>query len=92
MNSKAEAIRDSSPIAKLGNALLLGAVVTTKECAILLKAVSDNFDTACRTDRCEGVDRALKTIVGVGSSVFRHLEGLIIIISASFTLSHEHPF
>ena len=81
-------------IAKLGNALLLGAVVTTKERAILLKAVADNSDTACRTGWSERMDRALETVVGMGLPVLGHLECLVVIVSASFAFGHghHHPF
>jgi hypothetical protein len=82
----------SGTIAKLSNALLLGAMIAAKETAILLQAVSDDPDTTRRTSRCESMDRALETVVGVGLAVFRYLEGLIIVISASVTLWHEHHY
>jgi len=82
----------SGTITKLSNALLLGAMITTKERAILLQAVSDDPDTTRRTGWCERMDRALETVVGVGFAVYYHLEGFIIIISASFTLWHEHHY
>ena len=43
----------SGTIAQLGNTLLLGAMITTEESPILLQAVTDNSDTACRTDGCK---------------------------------------
>jgi len=78
----------SSTITEFGNTLFLGTMLTTEESPFLLKAVSDNSDTTCRTDRCERVDRALKAIVGVNLSVLGDLECFVVIVSASFTFGH----
>jgi hypothetical protein len=67
-------------------------VVTTKERAILFKAMSDNSDTACRTGWSERMDRALEAVVRMGLPVFRHLEGLIIVVSAGFAFGHKHHY
>src|SRR5215208_1729408 len=78
----------SSAVAKFGNALLLGAMVTTKERAIFFESVSDNSDTACRAGWCQRMDGALETVVGMGFAVLCYLEGLIVIVSASLTFCH----
>ena len=79
---------ESSTITEFGNTLLLGAMITTEESPILLKAVADNSDTTCRTDGCERMDRALEAIVGVSLSVLGYLECFVVIVSAGFTFGH----
>ncbi len=78
----------SGTIAKLGYAFLLGAMITTKVGTILLQAMTDNADAACRTGWCERMDCAFKTVVGVGLPVLDHLKCLIVIIAARFAFGH----
>ena len=78
----------SSTITEFGNTLLLGAMVTTEEGPIFLQAVSDNSDTACRTDGRERMDRPFEAIVGVSLSVLGYLECLVVLVSAAFTFGH----
>jgi len=63
-------------------------MITTEESPILLKTVTDNADTTCRTDGCQRMDRALEAIVGVSLSVLGYLECFVVIVSAGFTFGH----
>jgi hypothetical protein len=81
--------RGSSTITEFGNTLLLGAMITTEESPILLKAVADNSDTTCRTNGCERMDRAFEAIVGMSLSVFGDLECFVVIVSAGLTFGHS---
>ena len=78
----------SSTITQFGNTLLLGAMITTEESPILLKAVAENSDITCRTDGCERMDRTLEAIVDVSLSVLGYLECFVVIVSAGFTFGH----
>ena len=78
----------SNTITEFGNTLLLGAMITTEESPIFLQAVSDNSDTACRTDGRERMDRPFEAIVGVSLSVLGYLECLVVLVSAAFTFGH----
>src|SRR5215216_4628945 len=78
----------SNAITKPSNALLLCAMVAAKECALFLKAMADNSDTASRTSRSERVDGALEAVKGMGLAVRDELKGLIVVVSASLTFSH----
>jgi hypothetical protein len=78
----------SGAIAKLGNALLLCAMVTTKEFPVLLKAVAENSDTTGGTGRGESMDCTFEAIVGMGFPTLGNLERLIVIVSASLAFGH----
>jgi hypothetical protein len=79
----------SSTITEFGNTPALGAMITTEESPILLKAVAENSDTTRRTDGSERMHRAFEAIVGVSLSVLSDLECFVVIVFAGFTLGHS---
>jgi hypothetical protein len=64
------------------------AMIATIQLASLLHAVPYDSATAMRTRRCQCLDRAFKTIEGVGMPVHNHVEGLGILVAAGFTSRH----
>jgi hypothetical protein len=51
--------------------------------------VTDDPALAVRANRCERVDRALKTVEGVALAAGDHFEGLIIFVFANFAFIHK---
>jgi hypothetical protein len=70
------------------------AVSAAVKRAVRLDAVPDHLDAAVLADRGERMNRTLETVEGVRAPVgHAHLESLIVLISAHFTLGHLHsPF
>jgi hypothetical protein len=82
-------VERSSSIAKFGDTLFLGAMITTEEGPVFLKAVANYSDTTRRTDGCQRMDRAFKAIVDMGLSVLGDPEDFVVVVSAGFTFGHD---
>lgn len=67
-------------------------MIATEKSTRLLQSVPDDADTAMSAGRRERMNGALETIEGVRPAVHCDLEGLVIVIAAGFTGSHDiHP-
>jgi hypothetical protein len=82
----------SQPIAQIGHAFLLSAVVAAIIGAILFKAVSDDARSAMLARRRQGMNCALETIERVRFAVHHNLKSLVIVIAASFACRHFSSF
>lgn len=63
-----------------------------KDFASLLYAVPDYPAVAVRTNRCQGMDRALEAIEGVVLPGNDYFKRLVIFIFANFAYSHTQVF
>jgi hypothetical protein len=79
----------SHPISQCGYTFALRAVVTTEEFAVGLKPVSHDPDAAVRARRRQRMDRAFETVECMGLTAFDDLKGLVVVVAASFTCSHD---
>ena len=61
---------------------------TAINAAVLLNSVSDNFASAVRTMRRQGVDRALEAVEGVMLTFDHNLKRLVVFVLANFACSH----
>ena len=59
------------------------------ERAIRFDAMSHDFAMAVRARRRQQMNRALEAVEGVRRVALQHLEGLVVVIAAHFTLSHH---
>jgi hypothetical protein len=64
-------------------------MLATKKGTRLLQAVPDDADSAMIAGRCERMNGALEAIEGMRLAVHRDLKGLVIVIAAGFTCSHD---
>jgi hypothetical protein len=64
-------------------------MLATKKGTRLLQAVPDDADSAMIAGRCERMNGALEAIEGMRLAVHRDLKGLVVVIAAGFTCSHD---
>lgn len=84
------ACRSVRPVPDGADAAMLGAVGAAEYLTVALNAMTDDPCAAMRATRREHVDRALKTVKDVRlATVGRDREGLVVSISAVFTLFHN---
>src|SRR5687768_326558 len=78
----------SGAVAQLRHTFCFGAVITAEERAVLLKPVTDDLDAAIRAGGGKRVNCALEAVECVNPSVFRDLEGLVVVVTARFAFRH----
>ena len=76
----------------IATALALGAMLATIKAARLLHAVPHDPDSAVIAGRCERMNGALEAVVGMRLAVHRDLKGLVVVVAAGFTCSHDVAF
>ena len=69
---------------------LAGAVGTAKHRPVRFASVSDDLAAAMAAGRGELVNRALEAVEDVSFAGGDHLERLMIVVAADFTLSHRY--
>jgi hypothetical protein len=74
---------------KAGDTLMLGAVRTAEDAAILLHAVTHDADAAMGTGGCERGDGALKAVEDKRLPSHGDLEGLVIVVTALCAFAHD---
>src|SRR5262245_41313317 len=79
----------SGAIPELLHAGDLGAMGAAEDAALLLQAVADDAAAAVGAHRREGLDGALEAVERVRGASHRHLEGLVVVVSADFTGSRH---
>src|SRR6266446_2611762 len=67
-------------------------MLATIKAARLLHAVPDDPDSAVIAGRCERMNGALEAVVGMRLAVHRDLKGLVVVVAAGFTCSHDVAF
>ena len=76
------------PVFQLGASVGARAVDAAEDLAFFLHAVADDPTAAARAAWRERVDGAFEAVEGVALSAEDHLERLVVVVSADFTLSH----
>ena len=67
------------------------AVIAAVVRLVTLHPMAKNRAAAMRTRRRQQLRGAFKTVESMGFTVQQNLEGFVVIVSASFTLSHTSP-
>src|SRR5947209_4159670 len=78
----------SSVVAQLGHAFVLGAMGAAKDFMAFLQPMADDADAAMGASRRKRVDRTLETVEDVGRAVHLHLKRLVVIVAAGFASGH----
>ena len=73
---------------KAGDTLVLGAVCTAEDAAIVLHAVTHDADAAMGTGGCERGDGALKAVEDKRFAAHGDLKGLVIVVAALCAFAH----
>ena len=81
----------SRMIPHVADSSLPGTICAAIESTSCFDAVTDNFAAAMGAARSERVNRTFKTVEYMRTAAHPHFEGLIILVSAHFTLSHFRP-
>src|SRR5262245_41440457 len=71
------------------HAFLLGAVGAAEDFAIRLDAVTDHPAIAVGTARGHGLDGAFEAVEGHRPASLRHLQGLVVIVTANVAARHR---
>src|SRR5437764_13447381 len=76
-------------VAQPSDAGALRAMLAAEEGALLLEPAAENADAALVAGRCQRVNGAFETVVGMGDPAHAQLERLIVIVPAGFTSDHD---
>ena len=63
-------------------------MVTAEHLFVLLQAVADDAHTAMYAGGCQHMDRALKTVEGIGLGTHNDLKGLVVVVTARVAYRH----
>ncbi len=63
-------------------------MVTAEHLFALLQAVADDAHTAMRAGGCQHMNRAFKTVEGIGLAPRSYLEGLVVVVTARVAYRH----